>query len=192
MPDPRRWTTLSTRTLVERWWMTLRVDRVQLPHGPVLDEFHVAEYPDWACVLALTARGEAVLVEQYRYGIDRISLECPAGAIDGDEAPLAAAQRELLEETGYRAERWTGLGALAIEPARHTNYGHLYVAHDVERVADPSLDEAEDLAVRLVPADRLTALVRAGEIVHGIHAAAIFRAAYDGLLPAEPGAAAGR
>ena len=192
MPDPRRWITLSSRTLVERWWMTLRVDRVRLPHGPVLDEFHVAEYPDWACVLALTPGGEAVMVEQYRYGIDRISLECPAGAIDGDEDPLAAAQRELLEETGYRADRWTPLGALAIEPARHTNYGHLFVAHDAERVAAPSLDEAEDLAVRLVPADRLPALVRAGEIVHGIHAAAIFRAAQDRLLPAEPGAAPAR
>ena len=162
--------------------MTLRVDRVRLPHGPVLDEYHVAEYPEWACVLALTPAREAVLVEQYRYGIDRVSLECPAGAVDAGEAPLEAAQRELLEETGYRAHQWTALGALAVEPARHTNYGHLFVAHDVERVADPALDEAEDLTTRLVRADSLTDRVRSGEIVHGIHAALVFWAEREGLL----------
>ena len=181
-PDSRRWTTLSTRRLIERWWMTLRVDRVQLPHGPILDEYHVLEYPDWACVMALTAAGEAVLVEQYRYGIDRMSLECPAGAIDPGEDALAAAQRELLEETGYEADRWTSLGALAIEPTRHTNYGHIFIAHDARRVAEPSLDASEDLTTRLVAANSLPGRVRAGEIVHGIHAAAVFWAERDGWL----------
>lgn len=182
MADPRRWTTLSSRRLIERWWMTLRVDRVQLPHGPVLDEYHVVEYPDWACVLALTLGGEAILVEQYRYGIDRLSLECPAGAIDRGEDALEAAKRELLEETGYEAESWTSLGTLAIEPTRHTNYGHLFVAHDVRRVTTPSLDESEDITTRVVPASSLIDRVRAGEIIHGIHVAAVLWAEQEGWL----------
>ncbi|MEO0558455.1 MAG: NUDIX hydrolase [Bacteroidota bacterium] len=183
MSDSRRWVTLSTRTLLKRWWMILRVDRVQLPHGPILEEYHVAEYPDWACVLALTPDGDAVMVEQYRYGIDRMSLECPAGAIDPGEDALAAAKRELMEETGFEAERWTFLGALAIEPTRHTNYGHLFIAHDVRQVADPQLDESEDITTRRVPAESLLDRVRDGEIVHGIHVAAVLWADRDGWIP---------
>ena len=57
-----------------------------------------------------------MLVEQYRYGIDRVTLELPAGAIDPGEAPEAAARRELREETGYEADAWVRLGALAVEP----------------------------------------------------------------------------
>ncbi|WP_420457174.1 NUDIX hydrolase [Rubrivirga sp.] len=190
MPPIRRWTQLATKTLVDRWWMTLRQDRVRLPNGHVLDEYHVVEYPDWACALALTGDGQAVLVEQYRYGVDRVALELPAGMIDPGEAPEVAARRELLEETGYRAPRWTRLGALAVEPGRHTNSGHLFVARDAHAVADPTPEATEDLRVRLVPAASLPALVEAGRIAHGIHAAAVFWALAKGLLD-EPRSATG-
>ncbi len=180
--SPRPWTALASALLVDRWWMRLRVDRVQLPGGPVLDEYHVAEYPDWACVLALTDAGDAVLVEQYRYGIDRVILELPAGAIDPGEEPLAAAQRELLEETGHQAREWRRLGRLAVEPGRHTNYGHLYVAVGCHKVAEPDLDPAEDLRLRLTPAASLPSRVEAGDIAHGIHAAAVFWAQAKGWL----------
>jgi 8-oxo-dGTP pyrophosphatase MutT (NUDIX family) len=181
-PATKRWIRLATERLVERWWMTLRVDRVQIPGGPVLDEFHVLETPDWACVLALTDDGQAVLVDQYRYAIDRMSLELPAGVIDDGEDPLAGAQRELLEETGFVADRWTAVGRLAVEPSRHTNYAHLFVAQGARRVGEQALDASEDLAVRLVPAGDLPRLVERGDVVHGIHASVIHAAAYRGLL----------
>ena len=187
---PRPWTTLASRRLLERWWMTLRVDRVRLPGGHTLDEFHVAEYPDWACALALTDGGEAVLVEQYRYAVDRVALELPAGVVDPGESPEAAARRELLEETGFEARQWERLGRLAVEPGRHTNWGHLYLARGARRTAEPDPDAAEDLRVRLVPASRLPGLVEAGRIVHGTHAAAVFWAQGRGALadpaPANP------
>ena len=162
--------------------MTLRVDRVRLPSGAVLDEFHVAEYPDWACTLALTDDGHAVLVEQYRYAVDRVDLELPAGVLDPGEDAETAARRELLEETGYEARQWERLGRLAVEPGRHTNWGHLFLAHGARRTAAPRHDATEDLRVRLVPASRLPALVAAERIVHGTHAAAVFWAASRGAL----------
>ena len=179
---PRPWTTLASTTLLRRWWMTLREDRVRLPSGHVLDEYHVAEYPDWAAALAVTEGGEAVLVEQYRHGVGRVSLELPAGAVDPGEDPAEAARRELLEETGYASGDWHRLGALAAEPGRHTNYGHLWVARGARRVAAPAPEAAEDLRVRLVLAADLPALVRSGRIVHAVHAAAVFWAAAEGRI----------
>ena len=164
--------------------MTLREDRVRLPSGVVLDEYHVAEYPDWACVLALTDAGDAVLVEQYRYGIERTILELPAGVVDAGEAVAEAARRELREETGYVADDWTALGKLAVEPGRHTNYGHVFVARGCRRVGEPDLDDAEELRLRIVPAAALPALVEDGQIAHGVHAAAVFWELARGLSSA--------
>lgn len=180
----RRWTTLASKTLLERWWLTLREDRVRLPSGAEIDEFHVAEYPDWALTVALTDDGQAVLVEQYRYAVDRVALEFAAGVVAPSEPPLQAARRELLEETGFVADDWTTLGKCAVEPARHTNYGHLFVARGARRVAAPALDDTEDLRVRTVRASGLVDLVERGEIVHGTHVAAVFWALQRGLLPA--------
>lgn len=183
MAADRRWTTLSSETLLERWWLTLRADRVRLPTGAEIEEFHVAEYPDWALALALTEDGRAVLVEQYRYAVDRTSLEFAAGVIGPDESPLEAARRELLEETGYEADDWTPLGRVAAEPSRHTNYGHLFVARGARRVGAPVLDATEDLHVVLVDATDLGGVVERGEMVHGTHVAAVFWAMQRGLLP---------
>jgi 8-oxo-dGTP pyrophosphatase MutT (NUDIX family) len=183
MADDLRWTTLSSRTLLERWWLRLRVDHVRLPTGAEMEEFHVMEYPDWALALALTDDGHAVMVQQYRYAIDRTTLEFAAGALNGGEDPLAAARRELLEETGYEAQTWERLGRLAVEPSRHTNHAHLFVARGASRVAEPVPDGTEDLRVHLVPAARLASLVEGGEIVHGIHAATVMWAASRGLVP---------
>ena len=182
MSSPSPWTRLDSREILSRWWMTLRQDRVRLPSGAVLDEYHVAEYPDWSAVVALTDGGQAVLVEQYRYGIDRVVWELPAGAVDADETDEAAARRELLEETGYAGRDWLRLGRLAVEPGRHTNYGHVWVATGCRRVAEPTPDAAEDLRVRLVPAPDLPGMVEDGRIAHGVHAAAVFWALARGLL----------
>ncbi len=180
--NDRRWTTLASETVVDRWWLTLRADHVRLPTGAEIEEFHVAEVPDWSLIVALTDDGQAVLVEQYRYPIDRTALEFAAGIIGEHETPLEGARRELLEETGYVADTWTALGPCAVEPARHTNYGHLFVAQGARRVEAPALDETEDLQVRLVDAADLVGLVERGEIVHGMHVAAIFWALHRGLL----------
>ncbi|WP_412062846.1 NUDIX hydrolase [Rubrivirga sp. IMCC45206] len=182
MDTPRPWTQLASTRLVDHPWLRLRADRVRLPSGHVLDEYHVVEAPDWACVLALTDAGDAVLVEQHRYALGQTSLELPAGALDAGETPEVGARRELHEETGYRAGGMVALGALAPEPGRQTNVGHVFVATGCHKVAKPDPEASEDLRVRVVPAASLAGLVEEGRIVHAVHAAAVFWALARGVL----------
>lgn len=176
------WRVLHSRYLLKRWWMNLRVDRVQLPDGTEIEEFHVIEYPDWACVVCLDQDDRLVLVRQYRHGIGRTLLECPAGAVGASEDPLAAAQRELLEETGYAAEDWSYLGRCAPEPSKHTNYAHLFVARGARSVQPPQPDATEDLTVERLSLEEAFQQAEAGKFAHGIHLAALFWAQRRGLL----------
>lgn len=182
MDTPSPWTRLASTVVVDHPWLRLRTDRVGLPSGHVIDEYHVVEAPDWACVLALTEAGEAVLVEQHRYALGVASLELPAGVIDPGETPGAGARRELREETGFEAGEIRALGALAPEPGRQTNLGHIFVATGCRKVADAAPEASEDLRVRVVPAGALAGLVEEGRIVHAVHAAAVFWALARGWL----------
>jgi 8-oxo-dGTP pyrophosphatase MutT (NUDIX family) len=122
------------------------------------------------------------MVEQYRHGVGRASLELPAGAVDEGEDPLQAARRELLEETGYEAAEWITLGRCAPEPSKHTNYAHLFVARRARRLQDQRLDASEAISVRLLaPADVLH-LADTGRILHGTHLTTLFWAHFRGLL----------
>ena len=176
------WTVLESRYLLRRKWMNLREEHLRLPGGAEIEEFHVLEYPDWACVVCRTEEGQVVMVEQYRRGIARASLELPAGVINTGEDPLAGARRELLEETGYASDDWASLGRFAPEPSRQTNYAHLYFARGARRIAAPQLDATEELHVRLVDPAELVRRARSGEIVHGLHVLAVLQAVQHGLL----------
>ena len=102
--DPLPWTVLGTEYLHRGPWLTVRRDRVRLPAGAVLDDYHVLEYPAWVSVVAVTPDDRLVLVRQYRNGVGAVHDELPAGTVEpGDPDSLAAAKRELLEETGYGA-----------------------------------------------------------------------------------------
>src|SRR5262245_48933129 len=176
------WRVHKTRRLLERPWLTLHEQHVVLPGGAEIEQFHLIEAPDWVAVLALSETGEAVMVEQYRHGAASITRELPAGVIDDGEGPLDAARRELREETGYEAAEWQPLLEVATEPSRHTNRAYFFLARGARRVAEQALDASELIHVRLVPVRELLSAVDRGDIVHGLHIAAILMARHRGWL----------
>ena len=138
-------------------------------------EFYVLKAPEWINVVPITTDDEVVLVEQYRYGIEAPTLEIPGGMVDGGEGPHAAAERELLEETGYRADRWESLGKVSANPAIMNNFTHMYLAEGCWFEGAENPDTHERINVHLLPVDEFLGRVADGTIHHSIVLAAVAR-----------------
>ena len=144
--------------------MELYTDTWEMPDGRVRDGFHRIDLPNFAAVLPVTADGRFVMIREYKPGVDRVSLNAPAGGLAPGETPLDAARRELLEETGYTATRWRALGSFVVDGNAGCGRGHLFLARDAVRVASPRLDETEEIEVVLLDEATLRAALGAGEI----------------------------
>jgi 8-oxo-dGTP pyrophosphatase MutT (NUDIX family) len=176
------WRILRRELLVDRRWLRVFQEQAQLPNGHTIDDFHLIETPPWVAVVALTDAREVLFVDQYRRGLDGVSRELPAGVIEPGEAPLEAARRELLEETGHVASEWLPLATVAPEPSRSTARAHLFVARGAHRVAGQRLDDSEDVSVHLVPLAEALRATDDGLVVHGTHIGALLLAERKGLL----------
>lgn len=176
------WQVLEDTSLVSQRWLEVREQRVRLGNGHEIEQFHLIRSPHWAAVVCLSPSREVVLVRQYRHGLGGPSLELPAGVIEPEESPIAAARRELREETGFEAESIEPLICVAPEPARHSNRAHFFFARGGKRASELALDHSEELEVLLLPVAELPDAIDNGLIVHAAHIGAILLALRRGLL----------
>ncbi|MBV8489383.1 MAG: NUDIX hydrolase [Candidatus Eremiobacteraeota bacterium] len=170
------WRVRSSRYVIESRHMRLRVDEIELPDGTIVPEYFVREGSGFVSMLPLTDDGRAVLVRQYRYGADTMTLELPAGSIDRDETPAACAARELAEETGFEAERWELAASYAVEPVRSSARAHVFVAFGARLTGQQNLDVTEHLSVELVELAELRSMLKDGRIDPGSSLIAGYRA----------------
>ena len=138
-------------------------DTVRLPNGSETIR-EVIRHIGAVCVIPVLENGDVVMERQYRYPLDRVILEIPAGKLDAaDEDRFSAFQRELREETGYTADEWTVLGDFHPAPAYSDEFITMYMARGL-RKGDRHLDEDEFLDVYTVPLKDLVEDVMAGRI----------------------------
>ena len=134
--------------------------------------FFVLENPDWVNIIALTRNREAVLIRQFRHGTEEVILELPGGMVDDGEDAETAARRELLEETGFSADKFIFLGKSHPNPAIQNNTIFHYLAVDCEKTEDVKFDEHESVLTRLVSLDEAENLIFEGVISHSLVVAA--------------------
>ncbi|MBQ7255892.1 MAG: NUDIX hydrolase [Oscillospiraceae bacterium] len=154
----------------------LQLDMVELPNGHLAHR-EVIRHIGAVCVIPVTDDGKVIMERQYRYPIDEVIWEIPAGKLDRpDEDPLEAAKRELREETGYSADDWQELGTFYPAAAYCDEKIHMYLARGL-RSGESHPDDDEFLEVSLVPLKELAEKVMAGEIPDAKTQVAVLKAA---------------
>jgi ADP-ribose pyrophosphatase len=152
----------------------VRCDSHAAPESGKSHDFFIIEPADWINIIAITPKQEIVLIEQYRYGSGAVTLEIPGGVIDAGEAALAAAKRELQEETGYYSEHWHLIGINEPNPAIQQNRCYTFLAADARPAARQNLDDTEVIEIRLEALADVPALIRSQQITHALVIAAFY------------------
>ena len=154
----------------------VKKDTVALPNGN-LTVREVIRHIGAVCVIPVLDNGDVIVERQYRYPLDRVILEIPAGKLDApDEDRLSAIQRELREETGYTADEWTVIGDFHPAPAYSDEYITMYLARGLHK-GEQDLDADEFLDIYTIPLEELVREVMAGRISDAKSQVCILKAA---------------
>jgi ADP-ribose pyrophosphatase len=172
----RPWRTRSSRTVYQNPWLRLREDLVELPSGRTTI-YGVVSTGACVGVLPFLDPDTVVLVRQYRYVVGRHTWEMPTGGVMSDEPIEAAAQRELAEESGYRAGRLEPVCVYHTSKSVMDETAHLFLAFDLAGAEDrPEPDETESFQVRPHRFREVLAMVDSGEIVDSMTIIAVLQA----------------
>ena len=139
------WKTLSRETVLDRGkYLRVEDHTVQLPDGRVIEQWPWIITPDFINVVAVTEAGEILCFHQVKYAVEGEVLATIGGFLEPGEEPLAAAKRELLEETGYEAAEWIALGQYRVDANRGAGTAHFFLALHARHVTDRNADDLEE------------------------------------------------
>lgn len=172
---PEKWEIIWTR--LDRTYRVfgLRTDHARSPRTGKSHDFFIMESSSWVNIIPLTPENKVVLVRQYRHGIRENTLEIPGGMVEDGDTPEEAAIRELMEETGYRAEGLRLLGWVHPNPAIQNNRCYTYLASGAVPASGQNQDEREDIEIVLCPLAQIPELIMGGSITHALVIAAFHR-----------------
>jgi len=172
---PKPWKVISSRRDKSYHVFNLRTDRALSPRTGMEHNFFILESSPWVNVIPLTPENEVVMINQYRHGIQQVTLEIPGGLVESGDTPEDAARRELREETGYEGEEMILLGSVHPNPAIQDNDCYTYLARNVFPAGCQEQDDKEDIKVVLYPLLEIPRLIREGSITHSLVIAAFYR-----------------
>jgi ADP-ribose pyrophosphatase len=139
------WNTLK-RTQILNFSKYLKVEEhtISLPDGEIIEHWPWVISPDFVNLAAITTEGDYLLFRQTKYSVKGTTLAPVGGYVESGEEPLAAAKRELLEETGYIAEQWEYLGDFVVDGNRGNGIAHFFMARNAHQVTEADADDLEE------------------------------------------------
>ncbi len=171
---PKKWKTLGTKQIFGNRIFGFREDTVKSPKTDNTHPVWVMDAPTWVNIIPITKEKKVIMIKQYRFGSQEISLEIPGGMVDAGEDAQSAATREMKEETGYDSEEVHTIGKISPNPALMSNHTYSYVAYNVEKTGDQQLDNMEDIEVLEVDLNEIPTLITNGEIDHSLVVSAFY------------------
>lgn len=175
--DDKMWKIKKTERILDSEYVKVDKDDVILPQGREIPDFYKVTIKDCSAIVAITEDHHIILKKEYRHCYEEELIEIPAGVLEDGEDPLKAAERELLEETGYQSNQWTYLGKTVESSAKLTNYMHIYLAEDCKKVSKQKLDYGEDIEVIEVDFDHAIQMIMNAEIICNSSLGAILKVA---------------
>ena len=187
MTRPRPFRTLSSHIAWSCPWYRVRRDEIITPDGQP-GTYHVIEKPDAVWIVPLTANGQVVLVDQYRYTVDEWCWEVPAGSVKPGQSIEEAAREELREEVGGASDSLIYIGRFYLANGICNEVGHIFLATGV--ILDtPHHEAAEVMDVHLFPIEEALRMAHSGRISDGPSVMALLLCADQLRGPAENGTA---
>jgi 8-oxo-dGTP pyrophosphatase MutT (NUDIX family) len=146
----KKYTVLKREMILNNPYVSVEEQLVQLPNGEQTN-WYITQGPHAAIIIPLCENGNILMQKAYKHGSGEIITEFCSGIIEKNESPEEAAERELLEETGYKAKNIRYLGQHFMNPTgSHAKY-FVFLAEDCEMISSPNLDAAEQIENFLVP-----------------------------------------
>ena len=177
------WEEIRTEHIVQDEWIDFRRSAYRFPDGSEFEPYYSYSRRDYVVIVASDEEGKYICVRQFRQGIKEVTTEFPAGGIertDGREYgavrdsvtaenALKAAQRELLEETGYVSDDWRHLLTVPSNATIADNYAHVFEAGNCRKLGEQNLDETEFLNVQRSSADEIEEMIDKGDFQQAVH-----------------------
>lgn len=179
--EPLVWEEVHTEHIVEDEWIDFRKTAWRFPDGRVIEPFYSYSRKNYVVVVATDSEGNYICVRQFRQGIRKVTTELPAGAIEhrdnrecednnvSESDALAAAKRELLEETGYESDEWRHLITIPANATIADNYAFIFEARHCRKVSGQSLDENEFIRIEKHSGKEIWQMINAGDFEQAVH-----------------------
>ncbi len=169
------WAILKRERVADYKIFSVLKKQVRSPRTGDIREVQALQFADWVLILAVTPQQEVVMVRQYRHGTEQVHLELPGGLVDPDDTtPELSAQRELLEETGFKGSNIRLIGECYPQPAILSNRCMFYLAEGAVKAQQQNLDAGEDIEIITIPLKQIRAKIERKEIDHGMVLLALF------------------
>ena len=171
------WKAKESKYIIQDKWLKVRADTCETSEGLVVDPYYVLECKEWVHIVAFDSIGQILVTKQYRHGSQTVCIEIPCGEVEeSDGSILAAAKRELLEETGYCGKEFIEAGKVFANPARQNNRVHCFLALDSYKAQESNQDESEAIDYEFIELKKLFELIDGGQFSQALHISSVFLA----------------
>lgn len=154
-----KWKVLNNKLIYNSNWINLYLQKIKTTKGEVIKDFHRIEISPSVVILPITADNKIVLIEMYKHGINDITYSLPAGYINNKEKSIVAAKRELLEETGFKSNKWKNFGSFVSNSNYYCGKINFFVSYNCIKVTEEKSGDLEDITVHEVNLKMLKKLI---------------------------------